>query len=409
MEAITAVSRPHRSALTHYDERGRKVYRYVAGELLVADEDVDRLAALLAAERAEPARAIFGMTLFRIPRGGDVPQVVARLRASGGSPTVSANHVLTPALHDWWGADPPEPADPLPRLPNGDNLAGSGVVIGALDTGLEPHPWFRGRAQRAHEGLVDRDELDECQDGVLDREAGHGTHVAGILLQHAPGARVVAWAVRDVGGRLDDASASEGIVGLVRDHKVDILNISFAGPGGVAGDPALDRALEEARRINPDLVVVAAAGNRETHGSTVATGDDAPQFPAASKGVISVGAVTSEDAVADFSHRGDWIRSWSLGTSIRSTYVSWNGPVTVSSPHADPRATAEKEFRGFASWSGTSFATPRVAAAIAAAMSPEGQAKGSAQDALRQLGLDAQSLSNGAPAPILKPTNFVTG
>lgn len=410
MEDTAAVSRPHGSALTHCDEWGRKVYRYVAGELLVADEDVDRLAALLAAERAEPVREIFGMTLFRIPRGGDVPRVVARLRTSGGNPTVSPNHVLTPALHEWWGAEPPAPAEPLPRLPDGDNLAGSGVVIGALDTGLEPHPWFRGRARRAHEGLVDRDELDECQEGVLDREAGHGTHVAGILLQHAPGARVVAWAVRDVGGRLDDASASKGIVGLVRDHKVDILNISFAGPGGEAGDPAMERALVEARRINPDLVVVAAAGNRETHdGSTVATGDDAPQFPAASEGVISVGAVDDEDAVADFSHRGDWIRSWSLGTSIRSTYVSWNGPVTVSSPHADQRRTAEKEFRGYAKWSGTSFATPRVAGAIAAKMSPVGQAKGSAQAALRQLGLDAQSLSNGRPAPILKPTNFVTG
>lgn len=405
-----AVSRLHGPALTHCDERGRKVYRYVAGELLVADEDVDRLAALLAAERAEPVRAIFGMTLFRIPRGGDVPQVVARLRASGGNPTVSPNHVLTPALHDWWGADPPEPSEPLPRLPNGENLAGSGVVIGALDTGLEPHEWFQGRARRARPGLVDREELDESKDGVLDREAGHGTHVAGVLLQHAPGAQVVAWAVRDVEGRLNDVSANDGIVGLVRDHKVDILNISFAGPAGNAGNPAMERALVEARRINPDLVVVAAAGNRETHdGSIVATGDDAPQFPAASNGVISVGAVDDNDAVADFSHRGDWIRSWSLGTSIRSTYLSWKGPVTVSPPCAVQRRTAEKEFRGFASWSGTSFATPRVAGAIAATMSPEGQAKGSAQDALRQLGLDAQSVSNGLPAPILKPTNFVTG
>jgi subtilisin family serine protease len=410
MEEIAAVSRPHGTALTHCDERGRKVYRYIAGELLVADEDVDRLAALLAAEGAERVRAIFGMTLFRIARGGDIPRVIARLRRSGGNPTVSPNHVLTPALHDWWGAAPPAPAEPLPRLPNGDNLAGSGVVIGALDTGLEPHSWFQGRARRAHAGLVDRDELDESQDGVLDREAGHGTHVAGILLQHAPGAQVVAWAVRDVEGRLDDASANEGIVGLVRDHNVDILNITFAGAGGEIGNPAMERALEEARRIKPDLVVVAAAGNRETHhGSTVATGDDAPQFPAASEGVISVGAVDDNDVVADFSHRGDWIRSWSLGTSIRSTYVSWNGPVTVSSPHADQRQTAEKEFRGFASWSGTSFATPRVAGAIAGAMSPEGQAKRSAQDALRLLGLDAQSLSNGGPAPILKPTNFVTG
>ena len=409
MGQIAAVSRPHRPALTHCDERGRTVYRYVAGELLVADEDVDRLAAMLAAERAESVRTIWGMTLFRIPRGGDVPQVVARLRASGGNPTVSPNHVLTLALHDWWGAHPPEPAEPLPRLPNGENLAGSGVVIGALDTGLEPHDWFKGRARRAHEGLVDREELDETKDGVLDREAGHGTHVAGILLQHAPGAEVVAWAVRDQHGKLNDVAASEGIVGLVRDHKVDILNITFAGPSDLDGNPAMEKALAEARRIKPDLVVVAAAGNSDTHdGPSVATGDDAPQFPAAFDGVISVGAVNSEDEVADFSHQGDWIRSWSRGTDIVSTFVTWNGCVDLSLPHDERRREAQKDFRGYASWSGTSFATPRVAGAIAAAMSPQGQAKGSAQDALRQLGLDTQTMTGGA-APILNPTNFVTG
>lgn len=401
-----------RTVLTHRDADGRYRYSYVAGELLVPTNHIRRIASALRAEGARPVRALGGTTIFRLPTGDAVPDVVTRLRGLAGGPVASPNHAYRPALHDIWGtARPSEPAPPLPALPQGDSLPGSGLRIGVVDTGLDLRDWFQGRARRAHPGDVDAEELDEDGGGGLDREAGHGTHVAGIILQHAPGADVIVWSVADIDGHLIDTSAATAIRGLVRDHGVDILNLSFGGRthGSLGGD-TMNQAVADARAMNPHLVVVAAAGNRDPDedGPPGPQGDQ-PYFPAAFKGVVSVGAVDANSAPAEFSHTGEWIRCWSLGEDIVSTFLDWDGPVDLSDPMEPPLQQAHKTFHGFASCSGTSFSTPRVTGAIASEMSPDGHTRGEARAAVERLLNGPGGRRVDGRAPIISPQNFVTG
>jgi subtilisin family serine protease len=87
---------------------------------------------------------------------------------------------------------------------------------------------------------------------------------------------------------------------------------------------------------NPNLIVVAAAGNG---------GDFVEQYPAAENlnGLIAVAASTSTDQLATFSTRGSWIRVAAPGQGITSTVPGGQ----------------------YAVWSGTSMAAPLVAAEAA--------------------------------------------
>jgi len=364
------------------DGEGREAFLYRPGEVLVATEDAHVVGGALRSAGARLVRRLPGTLVYRLPAGADVPAVVTRLRAMEGGPAVSPNHVLRAAPHSMWDpAAPPEPAACPGDLPDGDDLAGSGVVVGVLDTGLDERPWFKGRAARAS-GDQDAEHFDEDGDGALDFHSGHGTHVAGTILQHAPGARVLVRSVVDPHGHLDDASTSEAIQEMVETHNVDILNLSF---GGYSQEEAADLvstrgALERARKHNPDLVVVAAAGN---------DGLRRPFFPAAYPNVVAVGALDADHQHAYFSnYGGDWVDCCAVGVDVVSTFLDWNGPVDTDREHAhghadgddqalasaasEPQQLDHKEFQGFARWSGTSFASPRVSAAIAAAMSPPG-------------------------------------
>ena len=80
--------------------------------------------------------------------------------------------------------------------------------------------------------------------------------------------------------------------------------------------------------------MVAAAGN---------SGIEAPQYPAALGDVIAVAALESDDTRAPYSNYGSFIRLSAPGTGIRSTFADG----------------------GYAAWSGTSFATPLIAAGAA--------------------------------------------
>jgi subtilisin family serine protease len=98
--------------------------------------------------------------------------------------------------------------------------------------------------------------------------------------------------------------------------------------------------------------VIAAAGNGGGH-ATSSPNHNRRFWPAADPDVIAVGAFNSTSGdVAPFTNQGD---VYAPGVGLLSTYVTgWrkepNGPF----------------YQGWAKWSGTSFATPVVAAEIAA-------------------------------------------
>ena len=251
----------------------------------------------------------------------------------------------------------PQPlAIPQRRAPN--------VLV--LDTGLRTmdahtkveHPWLRGhcvlhtpwRDLRTTGRWDDEDEPDDDGRGRLDEQAGHGTFITGIIRQLCPDAVIHHRGVLTSYGDGDDASVIAAIErALLAAHDYDVAVAAF-GTYGVGDErPPLAGAV---RRLLPDSLVVASAGNDAT---------SRPYYPAALPGVIGVGAL-DQGSRARFSNFGSWVDACAPGVDVVSTFFD----------DFDERCaccgSVTQQYRGWARWSGTSFAAPKVAGAVAQEM-----------------------------------------
>jgi subtilisin family serine protease len=154
-------------------------------------------------------------------------------------------------------------------------------------------------------------------------------------------------------GFTDDAAAAADAARLGR-VGVQVLNMSLGGYTEDGDPPPATSAVVRALAAK-GVAVVAAAGNAAT---------DVPFWPAAEDVVIGVAAVDRDGVRATFSNHGDWVDACSLGVGVRSTYV--RGTLKLADG-------TQRVFKRTARWSGTSFAAPRVAGAIAALLA-EGRA-----------------------------------
>jgi subtilisin family serine protease len=170
-------------------------------------------------------------------------------------------------------------------------------------------------------------------------------------MQQAPGAHLVVDRIISGDGVTDELELFRGL-GRLRSqaHRsgktIDVLSLSL---GCYTHDdkpsPLLERALNAFDR---HAVIVACAGN---------AGSERPFWPAALKRVVAVASLDAEGRDrAEFSNYGWWVDACTLGERVASSFLSYDGPAADGNEH----------FSGFASWSGTSFAAPRVAGAIAA-------------------------------------------
>jgi hypothetical protein len=225
------------------------------------------------------------------------------------------------------------------------------VRIAILDTGWaeSPHlPSALGDIEVTGSG----DQPDGDGDGFLDPAAGHGTFIAGIIEQLAPGCRLEAISVLTTYGDGDEETIATTLLSLAsrpENERPHLVNLSFGGytPIGMA---RLAHAITELRRGG--TIVVASAGN---------DGTCEPLYPAAFPGVISVGAIDADGHPAHFSNYGPWVRACSDGVDIVSIFFEgFDGAEPPS-----PRGEDEDRFDGWATWSGTSFSAPRVVAALA--------------------------------------------
>jgi subtilisin family serine protease len=197
---------------------------------------------------------------------------------------------------------------------------------------------------------------------LLDFEAGHGTFIAGLISQLCPDAIITTAGVLssfgdgDVSGVL---ASFERIVNLR--GPFDIVVMSF-GTNLVDDEPGLFG--DGIMTLLDGALGVAAAGNQSTC---------RPYFPAALPKVIGVGALAS-DGKAWFTNFGGWVDACAPGIDVLSTFFC---DFTEQIDGQDYR-----RYEGFARWSGTSFAAPKVAAVVAQEMYLYG---GTAMDAWKRL------------------------
>ncbi|WP_326642531.1 S8/S53 family peptidase [Streptosporangium sp. NBC_01755] len=278
-----------------------------------------------------------GIYRVRLSSGVDVCDLVASVRERGFP--ASPNHVLTgqPLYFGGPASRPfPSPALPMPE-PAADGPATTAVTVALADTGLASHPWWRKSPWFLEQGQDSAEVPDSDGDGELDLQAGHGTFITGLLLRSAPAARPLP--IRMLSGHgIGDEAGLLHVLERLRAEPPRVLNLSFGGHTFDDGpSPLVEAALAELA----GTVTVACAGN---------TASDRPFWPAASPRVIAVGALdAAERDRAPFSAYGPWVDACARGEWLSSTFLEHGA------------------FRGYACWSGTSFAAALVSGAIAAA------------------------------------------
>jgi thermitase len=229
---------------------------------------------------------------------------------------------------------------------------GSGVDVAVVDTGAAVgHVDLRRKVAEARDIVND--------DGTVRDLSGHGTHVAGIVAARTdnrkgvaggcPNCKLLVAKVFDGKNTGTVAGFAEGIRWSA-DHGAEVINLSFVHP---LPSTVEKNAIDYAR--NKGAVVVAAAGNKDTND---------PTYPAASPGVIAVAATNKDDKRASFSNYGNWVDVAAPGVKILSTIP-----------------------RGYASWSGTSMATPHVSA-LAALLASQGRSRENIEDRITSTAVD---------------------
>jgi len=237
----------------------------------------------------------------------------------------------------------------------------SEVRVGVLDTGIDVgHPDLENvEISYDHPGTTAEDIV------------GHGTHVAGTIAaatNNAVGIAGVAqcaihsWKIfGDVpykGEYYVDANLFADALRAAADAGLSSLNLSIGGTRSSQTEQVLI-----SRLLRNGVTVVAAMGNEYREG-------DPTEYPAAYKDVLAVGAIAETRERSDFSNTGRHIGLCAPGSNILSTL-----PRSQSSFRTETM---------YASWSGTSMATPHVTAAAALVAANSG-GNMNATDVARQL------------------------
>lgn len=223
----------------------------------------------------------------------------------------------------------------------------SHITVAVVDTGVSNHPFLSGRLLDGGYDYVNGD------NNPTD-DQGHGTHVAGTVVDCTPGLNIDILPVKVMyphwekkygqwvlEGSGNNSQISAGI-NYATDMGVDVINLSLGGKGA---SKQIDDAIS--RAVNKGVIVVVSAGNDDA--------DTRYYCPAHISNAIVVSAIDSSLSKASFSNFGQSVDVAAPGVSIKSCLI---GGIY------DPDGK-QYYYGDYASWNGTSMAAPHIAAAAA--------------------------------------------
>jgi Subtilase family len=258
------------------------------------------------------------VTRFKLPPELGAAEALTALRIADPAGTFDYEHVYDPAGRTVAGAT----SAALPRIARDD------VEIGMIDAGVD----------RGHPALADADIVVKTTTEARgpSRPTAHGTAVASLLVgddgafQGAlPGATLYAadaFAGSATGGSAADIARA---IAWLADKDVPVINISIAGPKNAVLEAAVRGATQRGH------VIVAPVGN---------DGPAAPvRYPAAFDGVVAVTSVDARRRVQIDANRGAAVAFAAYGVDVRAAGLGG----------------------AYAAVTGTSFASPLVAARFA--------------------------------------------
>lgn len=255
----------------------------------------------------------------------------------------------------------------------GGNTGSSSVYIGIIDEGyMYTHEDLAANAG-VNPGETPGNGVDDDGNGYIDDVYGwdfdgnnssvfdgvdddHGTHVAGTIGGvggNGKGVVGVSWNVKLLGGKFlgrrggttaNAIKAVDYFTDLKQRHGLNIIATSNSWGGG-GFSQALYDAIERANQAG--ILFIAAAGN-ETNNN-----DASASYPGSytNSNIIAVASITSTGALSSFSNYG--ATSVDIGAPGSAIYS------------CVPKRTGGKLISGYASYSGTSMATPHVSGAAA--------------------------------------------
>lgn len=243
---------------------------------------------------------------------------------------------------------------------------GKGTVVAVIDTGVDYTHKDLADNIWVNEGEIPGNGIDDDGNGYVDDvygvdfvegdsdpmdEHGHGTHVAGIIAMTpgngggvgvAYGAKIMCIRAGQANGSFASTDIAKAIK-YAADNGADVINMSF---GGTGRSYLVESALQDAF---PSCVLVAAAGNDGLPTTDYPISPREDFYPAGYKYVLGVMATDNNHHIASFSN-------WDYLEGQNCEYEMAAPGVNIYSTLPGNR---------YACWSGTSMATPNVAAAAA--------------------------------------------
>lgn len=347
----------------------------------------------------------------------DLLDDVASLAGDEDRKRIGLDHVLQghrvkPGVGNPGDREPSLHVGPVPRRSLGSGatpwVSDSGVqrpVVALVDTGIGAHPWFDSSHVVIRDAEIDGQPIgtfteDEPSTGhepstELAPYVGHGTFIAGVVHQVCPDAAILPVRVMYTDGEVREWDLVRSLERLLEYHLRGVSGIPGYAPVDVVVlalgfqpedfdeddyEGVLRGVLRDLRRAG--VLVVASAGN---------DGREQPVYPAAwaprvrrvdgraeplnpddlrpdYTPLLVVTASNPNGTLAGFANDGPWVTSVRPGTNVHSTMpVTADGALLPQTLGEGGRESVDPDdfTGGFATWSGTSFASPVLAGELA--------------------------------------------